>query len=152
MGLIAIGWAYREREKSNDVQAGGKLPLTSPVSLKKVLTFAGRFLGIQILGTLAQRLFGSSGLQVVSVLGGFVSSASTTAAAANLVLHGKILASEGGTATVLASIASLLINLPIVQKQIRERDVLRDLYITSLIQAVAGILVLFLQAKILHLL
>lgn len=64
-------------------------------------------------------MFGSSGLQVMSVLGGFVSSASTTAAAANLAIHSKIVAAKAGTATVLASIASLLINLPIVQKQIR---------------------------------
>jgi uncharacterized membrane protein (DUF4010 family) len=148
MALIAAVWVYRERKKSAGSSADNQLALTSPVSLKKVLTFACLFLGIQILGTIAQRIFGSSGLQVISILGGLVSSASTTAAAADLVVHGKILATEAGTATVLASVASLLANLPIVQKEIKDRSVIRDLYITSLLQAAAGIVVLFLQAKI----
>jgi uncharacterized membrane protein (DUF4010 family) len=151
MALIAAIWAYRERRKSDSPAAGNKLALTSPVSLKKVLTFAGLFLAIQILATIAQRVFGSSGLQVVSILGGFVSSASTTAAAADLVVHGKILATEAGIATVLTSIASLLVNLPIVQKEIHNKSVLRDLYITSLLQAAAGIGVLLVQAKIFQL-
>lgn len=147
MTLIAASWAYHERKKFGSSQTGRKLALTSPVSLKKVSAFAGLFLVIQILGTLAQRMFGSSGLQAISVLGGFVSSASTTAAAANLVMHGKIMASEAGTATVLTSIASLLVDLPIVHKQIRDRAIIRNLYSTSLLQAVVGITVLFLQTK-----
>ena len=150
MATIAAAWAYRERKKSEDGPTDPKLALASPVSLKKVLKFAGLFLGIQILGTLAQRMFGSSGLQVISVLGGLISSASTTAAAANLVMHGKILAHDAGTATVLTSIASLLVNLPIVRKQVRDKGILRDLYIASLIQAAIGITVLSFQAKILH--
>jgi len=150
MSLIAVGWAYRERKKSKDVQTDGKLTLTSPISLKKVLTFAGLFIGIQILGTVAQRMFGSSGLQVISVLGGLVSSAGTTAAAADLVMHGKILAGEAGTATVLTSIASLLVDLAIVSKQIRDKSVVRDLSIASLLQAAAGIAVLVVQLKVFH--
>ncbi len=85
---------------------------------------------------------------MISVLGGLVSSASTTAAAANLVMHGKIAATEAGTATVLTSIASLLVNLPIVQKQIRNKSVIRDLYVTSLLQAAVGVALLFVQSKI----
>ena len=124
----------------------------SPVSLKKVLTFAALFLGIQIVGTLAQRIFGSAGLQVINLLGGLVSSAGTTAAAADLVLHGKILASEAGMATVLTSIASLLVDLLIVSRQIRDKRVIRDLSIASLLQTVVGIAVLFLQTKVFRLL
>lgn len=152
MGLIAAFWAYRERKKAEGPPADNKLALTSPVSLKKVLTFAALFLGIQILGTIAQRIFGSSGLQIISVLGGLASSASTTAAAANLAMHGKIVAAEAGVATVLASIASLLVNLPIVQKEMPDKRVLRDLYVTSLLQAAAGIALLFAQAKLFPLL
>jgi uncharacterized membrane protein (DUF4010 family) len=149
MGLIAAFWAYRERKKADSPPADNNLALTSPVSLKKVLTFAALFLGIQILGTIAQRIFGSSGLQAISVLGGLVSSASTTAAAANLAMHGKIIPAQAGVATVLASIASLLVNLPIVQKEMPNKGILRDLYITSLLQAAAGIAVLFAQTKLL---
>ncbi len=150
MSLIAAFWVYREHKRSTGAQIDNKLALASPVSLKKVLTFAALFLAIQILGTLGQRLFGSSGFQVISVLGGLVSSASTTAAAANLVIHGKVLAGEAGIATVLASIASLLIDLPIVQKQVRDKNIIRDLYGASLLQTVVGIVVLFAQAKIFH--
>ncbi len=152
MALIAAGWAYRERKKSKDVQPDGKLSLTSPISLKKVLTFAGLFLGIQVVGTLAQRMFGSAGLQIISVLGGLVSSAGTTAAAANMAMHGKIIASQAGIATVLTSIASLLVDLLIVYKQIRDKNVIRDLTVASLLQTGAGIAVLFLQASVFHLL
>ncbi len=150
MSLIATFWVYRERKKSTGAQIDNKLALTSPVSLKKVLTFAALFLAIQILGTLGQRFFGSSGFQVISILGGLVSSASTTAAAANLVIHGKILASEAGIATVLTSIASLLIDLPIVQKEVRDKNIIRDLYGASLLQTAVGVVVLLGQARIFH--
>jgi hypothetical protein len=79
-----------------------------------------------------------------------VSSASTTAAAANLVIHGKILASEAGIATVLTSIASLLIDLPIVQKEVRDKNIIRDLYGASLLQTAVGVAVLLGQARIFH--
>ncbi|MEO6966803.1 MAG: DUF4010 domain-containing protein [Acidobacteriaceae bacterium] len=151
MAFIAAGWAYSERKKSKDVQMDGKLPLASPVSLKKVLTFAALFLAIQIVGTIAQRAFGSAGLQVISVLGGLVSSAGTTAAAADLALHGKILASAAGSATVLTSIASLLVDLLIVSRQVRDKSVIRDLSIASLLQVAAGIAVLIVQTKVFHL-
>lgn len=150
MALIAVGWAYRGRKKSKTIRADGKLSLTSPISLKKVLTFAGLFLAIQIFGTLAQRIFGSAGLEAISVLGGLVSSAGTTAAAANMVAHGKILAAEAGIATVLTSIASLLVDLLIVYKQIRDKSVIRDLSVASFLQAAAGIAVLLAQTRILR--
>lgn len=152
MALIAVAWAYRERKKSKGVQANNSLSLASPIALKKVLTFAALFIVIQIVGTLAQRMFGSAGLQVISVLGGLVSSAGTTAAAADLVMHGKILASEAATATVLTSIASLLVDLLFVARNIRDKSVIRDLSIASLLQAAAGIAVLVVQAKVFHLL
>ena len=79
-----------------------------------------------------------------------MSSASTTAAAANLVIHGKILASEAGIATVLTSIASLLIDLPIVQKEVRDKNIIRDLYGASLLQTAVGVAVLLGQARIFH--
>ena len=56
MAIIAAAWAYRERKNTENSPTDPKLVLTSPVSLKKVLRFAGMFLGIQILATLAQRI------------------------------------------------------------------------------------------------
>lgn len=147
MAVIAAIWVYSEHRRSQSAQIDSRLALASPVSLKKVLRFAGLFLAIQILGTLGQRFFGSSGFQVISVLGGFVSSASTTAAAADLVMHSKIVASEAGIATVLSSIASLLVDLPIVQKQVHDKKIIRKLYGALLLQSVLGIAVLLVQAK-----
>ena len=91
----------------------GSVKLSSPVSLKRVFTFAVLFLALEIAGTLAQRRFGSLGFLVVSICGGLVSSASTTATAAALSAAGKIDPATAGLATVLTSISSALVNLPV---------------------------------------
>ncbi|MGB7190147.1 MAG: DUF4010 domain-containing protein, partial [Acidobacteriaceae bacterium] len=112
--------AQRKAAANSEIQiepevAGKHAPLPglgSPVSIETVLKFAALFLAIQIAGTLAQRHLGSSGFQIVSVIGGLVSSAGTTAAAADLAFHGKTSALQAAIAVVLASIASVVINLP----------------------------------------
>jgi uncharacterized membrane protein (DUF4010 family) len=115
-----------------------------------VSSFGLLFLAIQILGSLGVRWFGSSGVFLVSVIGGTFSSASTTAAAANLVAHGTITAMQAGTATVLTSIASTTMNLPIVYRQIKEKTVVRQIFIATALQAAIGILVLIGQSKFLR--
>jgi uncharacterized membrane protein (DUF4010 family) len=94
--------------------------LSSPVSLPRVLKFAALFLLISVIGTLAQRRFGGLGFMVVSVLGGLVSSASTTASAAALASSGAISPLSAGIATVLTSMSSALVNLPLVYQQTRQ--------------------------------
>jgi Domain of unknown function (DUF4010) len=84
------------------------------VSLKRVLIFAGLFLLIQIVSTLSDRYLGRIGFLGISVLGGLVSGASTSAAAANMVGHGEMRAALAGYGVVLASVASALVNLPII--------------------------------------
>jgi len=58
--------------------------LQSPFSLTAALRFGLIFLALQVAGTLAQRALGHAGFYAVSVAGGVISSASATAAAANL--------------------------------------------------------------------
>jgi uncharacterized membrane protein (DUF4010 family) len=122
--------------------------LGSPVSIGTVLKFAALFLAIQIAGTLAQRHIGDSGLQIVSAIGGLVSSAGATAAAADLSFHGKAGPLQVAIAVVLASITSVLIDLPILRRQARARRVVPSLALATLIQIVAGAGALFLEAHL----
>jgi uncharacterized membrane protein (DUF4010 family) len=147
MGAVAAYWIYRDRKKAEKVDAGFSLSLASPISLKKVMKFGLLFLSVQVLATAGQRLLGSAGFQIVSVLGGLVSSASTTAASANLAMHGKVTSAQAGMAVVLTSIASALVNLPIVQRQAKSKLVVRELSISSFLQVVVGLAVLTLQAR-----
>jgi len=147
MSLAAGYWIYRDRGRAEKVEREVPLELGSPVALKRVLEFALIFLGVQALADLGQRVVGSAGFQIVSVLGGLVSSASTTAASANLLMHGEVTVAQAGIAAVVASMASVLADLPIVQRQVRNRIVVRELTLSTLLQVGAGIAVLLLQAK-----
>jgi uncharacterized membrane protein (DUF4010 family) len=152
MMLVALYFVYRhhhakrrdedEEEEAQDLE----LDLASPVSPKKVLNFGLLFLIIQVLGTLGARWLGNGGILLISVIGGTVSSASTTAAAANLVTHGSATALQGATATVLTSITSTAMNLPLIRRHIKVKAVVREIMLATALQATAGVLVLLGQA------
>ena len=133
----AMGWRWRHAA----IQ-GPPLELGSPLELRKVASFGLLFLLIQTAGALGQRLLGSSGIIVVSLIGGLASSASSTAAAAALVAHARISPFEAATCTVLSSIASMLVNLPIIYRQLRDRRLLRTLTFFSVGVALLGVAVL----------
>jgi uncharacterized membrane protein (DUF4010 family) len=147
MSAVAAYWIYRDRNQAEKLEGEVALTLASPVSLKKVLNFGLLFLAVQVVATLGQRLVGSAGFEIVSVLGGLVSSASTTAASANMAMHGKVTAAQAGVAVVLTSMASALADLPIVQRQIKAKPVFKELVVSSLLQVVAGIVVLAVEAR-----
>ena len=123
MTLVAGIWVWRDHVIEDNVS--GTLTLASPISLGKVLWFGMLFIAIQIVGTLLTRSFGSYGMLATGVFGGLVSSASTTAAAATMAMHGRISASLAGSATVLTSLASAAVNLPIVWRATKNRAVVR---------------------------
>jgi uncharacterized membrane protein (DUF4010 family) len=150
MASVAAYWIYRNRNMAGHLDEEFSLTLASPVSLRKVMSFALLFLVVQVLATLGQRLLGSTGFQIVSALGGLVSSASTAAASANMALHGKVTSAQAGMAVVLTSMASALVDLPIVVRQAKNKLVTRDLAVSSLLQVAIGIAVLVLQAKFIH--
>jgi uncharacterized membrane protein (DUF4010 family) len=141
MTIVAAYFAFRHRDVDGDAKEL-ELHLASPVSLRKVSTFGILFLAIQIVGTLAVRWLGNSGFFLVSIVGGFISSASTTAAAANLLVHGRVNALQAGTATVLTSIASTGMNLPIALHEIRETRVIHTNVLATSLQGAVGIVVL----------
>jgi uncharacterized membrane protein (DUF4010 family) len=142
MTLVAGLWMWRDRVIEQTVP--GTLKLSSPISLTKVLWFGMLFIAIQIAGTLLTRRFGSYGMLATGVFGGLVSSASTTAAAATLAMHGNISAALAGSTTVLASLSSAAVNLPIVWRAAKNKAVVRRLSVevfTVVAMGVAAVVV-----------
>jgi len=127
-----------------DDEPGRELTLGSPVSLRRVLSYGLLFITIEVIGTLAERGFGNVGFMAASAISGIASSASATAAAANLSASGKITPELAGTAAVLASMASALTNVPLVFKRISRALLLRIATSTAL-QIAVGIAVLAVQ-------
>jgi len=127
-----------------DDEPGRELALSSPISLRRVLSYGALFLAIQVLGTLAERRFGNLGFIAASGISGIASSASATAAAANLSANGKIIPELAGTAAVIASITSALTNLPLIFKRLSRPLLMKVAFSTSL-QVATGIGVLAAQ-------
>jgi uncharacterized membrane protein (DUF4010 family) len=136
----AVLFAWKERARGD--QPVSSLRIDSPVSLRHVLNFGAFFVLMEIVGTIGARYLGKFGFLVLSLLGGTVSSASTTAAAATMAIHGKLSADVAGVATVFASIASALVNLPLVQRQSHNTRLTRSLAAISFLLVAAGLVVL----------
>lgn len=140
LAMTLVAGLFVWRNQPHDQALPGTLSLSSPVALGRVLRFGVVFIVIQIAGTLLTRIFGNSGMFIVSILGGLVSSASTTAAAATMAMHGQISASLAGSATVLASLSSAAVNLPIVWRTTTEKPIFRTLLFQTATVVAAGIL------------
>jgi len=127
-----------------DDEPGIELALGSPISLRRVLSYGLLFIAIEVIGTLAERAFGNVGFMAASGISGIASSASATAAAANLSASGKITPELAGTAAVIASMSSALTNVPLVFKRLSRTLLLRIASSTAL-QIIVGIAVLAVQ-------
>lgn len=136
MSLIAGWYAWRGRSSENTSEV--TLNLRSPVSLNKVLRFGGIFTAIQILGAAASQWLGGLGLLIISIIGGTVSSASTTAAAAHLSAHGSISAEQAAISTVTTSVVSTLMNLPLIYRSPRSRPIFSKTMWASSLQLLGG--------------
>jgi len=79
------------------------------------------------------------------VIGGRVSSASTFAAAANMVGHAEMPATLAGEGVVLASVASALINSPFMQRSAKNPALSRRLAILTVALSAIGIAILALR-------
>lgn len=149
MAVVASYFCFRRRDAAVDPKKL-ELHLDSPVSLEKVASFGIIFLAVQSIGTLAIRWLGNSGVLLVSIIGGGVSSASTTAASANLLSRGNITPLQTATATVLTSIASTAMSLPIAIRQIRSKAVTREIVFATILQAIAGLTALRVELFFVH--
>lgn len=139
MALAALVMVHRARRRAAGQTV--EIELESPISVRHVVTFALLFLAIQIVSTLAARGFGRLGFLGISVLGGFVSSASTAATAAKLVAHAQIDARTGASAVILASLASAVINLPIIYRNAKNPRLFRRLAVFTVVLVLIGIAV-----------
>jgi uncharacterized membrane protein (DUF4010 family) len=145
MTVGAVIFAWKNRERSTEPVRS--LRLDSPVSLRHVLNFGALFILMEVVGTIGARYLGKFGFLALSLLGGTMSSASTTAAAATMAIHGKLSPDVAGVATVFASIASALVNLPLVQRQSHNKQITRTLAAISLLLVVAGLAVLAVRQR-----
>ena len=92
------------------------LKLEQPFSLKAALRFGFIFLGLSIAGVLARRSLGIFGFYAVSIAGGLISSASAVAAAGTAAAHQEVPFPVAANGAVLASLTSVLINIPLVAR------------------------------------
>jgi uncharacterized membrane protein (DUF4010 family) len=122
----------------------GELHLSSPLSLRRVMTFGVLFVLIEMVGKLAERYLGDLGFLVLSFVGGLASSASTAAAAATMTTRHQLKPEVAGVAVVLCSISSSLIDLPLVYQQTRNKRLTVTLVAFSSFMALIGVAVLLL--------
>jgi uncharacterized membrane protein (DUF4010 family) len=117
--------AVVEGDTSHTSVPAASTVMSSPFSLSSALKFGLIFLALQVAATLAERWLGESGLYALSVAGGVVSSASTVASAANLATAGSLTASVAGHSAIIASVASALVDLPLVSRFGRDAQLTR---------------------------
>ncbi len=98
------------------------IALDSPISLRHVLAFGAVFLVINVLGDIAQRTIGQIGFLAVALIGGIVSSASASTAAATLVAQGRVAPSIAADGVVLASIMTIVLNVPTLRVTSGDRE------------------------------
>lgn len=150
-GMLAVAGVYIWlKRRAPDDEKNVSLNLDSPISVSKVSRFGVLFLLIQIFGTLATRWLGSGGLIVVSLIGGAVSSASSTAAAANLVSHGDATVAQGAMAAVVTSMVSAAANLPLLFRQTAARPIVRSITFWTALEIGVGIALLLLEIHLQH--
>ena len=111
---LALAWVPVARLPGPPGEAAP--PVESPFSLKSALKFGLAFLLLSAAGILAQRFLGQIGFYAVSIAGGFVSSASAVVSAGTLAANGNLTPAIAGNGAVLASLTSLLVNLPLVSR------------------------------------
>jgi uncharacterized membrane protein (DUF4010 family) len=146
--IAANTWStYRSPPVSSEVP---NLKMESPFSIKAALKFGLIFVALQIAGTIAERLLGGAGFYLVSLVGGLVSSASAVASAAMLCSRGELSPHVGATGAVIASIASAVVNLPLVSRISDDRQLTRRLAIPIGGVVVAGVLGIVLQRVLTH--
>lgn len=88
---------------------GSKIEFGSPFAFSPALKFAAFFAAILALSQLATLYFGSSGIYIVSVLGGIVNLDAITISMSSLALTGKISAGAAANAIILGCFVNTLV-------------------------------------------
>jgi uncharacterized membrane protein (DUF4010 family) len=150
--MLATSTALALLGRRHDDSASASPPFTlkSPFSLRSALKFGVIFLGLQVVGALAQTWLGRFGFYAVSLVGGFVSSASAVAAAAMLASQGRISAAAAGIGAILASLASATINWVLVARLSRARALTRRVGVATLLVVFLGLAGAIVSAHFAH--
>jgi uncharacterized membrane protein (DUF4010 family) len=127
MAGACMAIAFLSRSRTGTMSK--EIPLPSPVSLRSVLSFAMVFLMIETAATVAKRFLGHTAFLIIGFVGGLISSASTTAAAASVFTKREANAHVTAIAVTVASVASVIVNLPIVFRRANDASVIRRLAI-----------------------
>ncbi|NNN07170.1 MAG: MgtC/SapB family protein [Elusimicrobia bacterium] len=122
-----------------------ELKLASPISLRRLIVFGVLFFAIEAAGTLAERFLGRFGLYATSLIGGCFSSASATAAAANLAARGQVSPGTAGIAAVLTSFVSALMNLPLIFRVPAGRKIRGRLFAYTMVVLAVGLAALVVE-------
>ena len=147
--MLAVGLgAALLRAPKRDGDTPPTLHLESPFSLQAALKFGLIFLSLRVAGTLAQRFVGAAGFYAVSLLGGFVSSASSVASAATLSSHNSIAGATAANGALLASFASVLINLPLILRISGQKPLVKAVAVALGFMGIAGGAGILIQALI----
>ena len=132
MGLmLVVTLAYALRKGPGKQGSPPAVTVESPFSLRSALSFGLLFAIITVVGSVAQRMAGNFGFYAVSIAGGLVSSASTTATAATLVEAGQIPPLVAGGGVVLANLSSNLIVLPLVWRGSQRPRLMRRMVVAT---------------------
>ncbi|HEY9001639.1 MAG TPA: DUF4010 domain-containing protein, partial [Mucilaginibacter sp.] len=149
MCLVSGLWlwldVHRQRKSKSAKVNQEVIKLDTPISLKKVLSFGLLFIVIQVGGILLTRAFGRFGMLATGFFGGLASSASTTAAAASMASHGQLGASVAGDVAILSSLASAIINLPIIWRTVSDKAVVRRVTLELATIVLSGLMVIVLD-------
>jgi uncharacterized membrane protein (DUF4010 family) len=127
-----------------DGAAPGENALAMPFSLWSAIKFGVIFLALHIVGAVTQKYFGDVGFFATSLVGGTVSSASAVAAAGSLFTSHEITAEAAARGAILASIASVCINLPFVLR-VRQRVLSTRVTVAMAVIAILGVAGMLLQ-------
>ena len=134
--MLAASILLAARKNVPDTETA-PLRMRSPISLQQALTFGVVFVAITLASQLAYRRLGQPGFLLVAVVGGLVSSASTSASAGILAANGSLAPSLAGYGVVLASMASLVFNVAIAKfAGLDPNDARRFAALTAVILAV----------------
>ena len=136
--LVLILWNYRQRNREL-IEEAPDIKFDLPFSLPLALKYGAVFLVLHVVGGLTQRYFGDAGFYFVSVIGGFLSSASAVAAAATLASQGHLSPIVAGNGAVIASFTSLAFSLSFVLRS-HNRAIIGRLSWAIVYVALAGVI------------
>lgn len=154
VSAVGLALSGRRAPRSEPSGADPVLQIRSPFSLIAALEFGLIFLALQVAGGLAERALGPWGFYATSLAGGAVSSASAVASAATLAARGAISPATAGIGAVLASLASMVADLPLAAHAARDRRLMTRLLRSFGLAIALGLLGVILQValvQILHL-